>query len=58
MNNESKPRIFALKTSRKWILSASEEPEVVDKLRLALKDYASLVWEVFGNDLEVDWVVM
>ncbi len=58
MNNESKPRIFALKTSRKWILSASEEPEVVDKLRLALKDYASLVREVFGNDLEVDWVVM
>lgn len=58
MDNETKSRIFALKTSHTWMLPASEEPEVVDKLRLALKDYAILVGKVFRKEHEVDWVVM
>ena len=40
------------------MLPASEEPEVMDKLPLALNDYASIVRKVFGKDHDVDWVVM
>ena len=57
MYNDIKSRIFALRTNPKWMLSASEEPEVMDKLPLALNDYASIVRKVFGKD-DVDWVVM
>jgi hypothetical protein len=58
MTNNSKPRVFALKTSRKRALPASEEVIVQERTCQALRDYANNVREVFGDDQEVDWVVV
>lgn len=58
ITNDSKPRIFALKTSPKRALPASEEVIVQERTCQALRDYTSDVRAVFGNDQEVDWVVV
>ncbi|KAF8328644.1 hypothetical protein F5887DRAFT_924145 [Amanita rubescens] len=51
-------RFFALKTSQKRALPASEQATVQERTCQALRDYASNVRAVFGNDQEVDWVVV
>jgi hypothetical protein len=59
VSNQSKPRIFALKTSNpKWQLPQSEEKEALENTSLALRKHASNAREAFDNKQNVDWVIM
>ncbi|KAF8337768.1 hypothetical protein F5887DRAFT_1076952 [Amanita rubescens] len=58
-SNESRPRIFALKTSNAELeLPQSEEQEALEKTYLALTKYASDARDALDNERNVDWVIM
>ena len=55
----TEPRVFTIRTTAPWRLRRSEEREVKEAIRWAVRALAEEIREAFrGNTGDVDWVVM